>query len=137
MTIQKCGSSLPFIVGIVLGGLLTGGILYYQYASYNGDLNENMNKPVTENSELTAVTDACILTMKNGETVEVEQAYDGDTGMKMFDFAIYNHALTEVLPRLCAYQSTQNVENALCVIMEIDEKGGEPIGALKEYRDSL
>jgi len=137
MTIQKCGYSLSFIAGIMLGGLLTGGILYYLYASTTGALNENMNKPVTENSELTAVTDACILTMKNGETVEVEQAYDGDSGMKMFDVAIYNHALTEILPRICAYQSTQNVENALCVIMEIDEKGGEPIGALKAYRDTL
>lgn len=137
MTIQKCGSLLPFFAGILLGGLLTGGISYYLYASATGDLNESVNKSMTDNGELTAVTDACILTMKNGETVEVEQAYDGDSGMKLFDYAIFNHALTEILPRICAYQATQNVENALCIIMEIDEKGGEPIGALKEYRDSL
>ncbi len=137
MTMHKNGSVLPFLAGFLLAGLLTGGVSYYLYMGATNDLKENIKIPVTQKCESPSVDDSCILTLNDGVAVETEQAYDGDSGMKMYDFVIFNHTLTEILPRICAYQSTQEVENALCIVMEISEKGGDPVGALKEYRDTL
>lgn len=151
---KKC--VLTAIISIILAALASGGTVYFWQQSVADGLQNEILELKAKNNQITVVypeetneaeeelvqnsgvDDDCILALRDGMAEQLQPAntVEYDT-LSDVDFIIFNHTLSEILPRMCDYQKSQEVDNAICIVMEIDELGGDAVSALKKYRDSL
>lgn len=137
MNAEKKSLITAVIASVLVTSIFSGALFYYRQSILSYNYDNKVEQLEKQNQELLSNSKNCVLLLSGDELVSADQTTDPESGMKMHDFLIFNEAISVILPRICAYQQLNNVDNPLCLIMEIDEKGGNAVDALKTYRDSL
>lgn len=79
-------------------------------------------------------------TQQNPENMfDTGEIIDKSSELRTHDYELFNKAISEVMPRICKDQQMKNLnpDNNICILYDINTRGGNPTEMLKKYRDSL
>ena len=130
---SKSGIITAVIISVVATALLVGGIFYFWGKTQIDSFNQTNQTLQSQNKELTDAKNELIRQYGPSNVI------DEEIGLKANDYLIVNKVMTEILPRVCLdkQKKSLDLDNPVCLLKDIENKGGDATDVLKGYLNSL
>lgn len=105
--------------------------------------NKELDKKLTSQTSTTSTItqDQQKQDLQNLQNLIQSKVEDNKTGLRVYDYTIFNVVVQEVVPRVCHHQKTisetGNSSSPICIMQDIYDKGGDPVNLLQQYLKTL